>query len=238
VGGDGEGYREAMLIAEDLLLMLTDDRTGKLCTSSDQVDVALGGAMLIDLTLAKRVDVAGESEAVRAGRLVVRDASPTSDVLLDEALAQLERKQGKKPKDVVPALGKGLRGRLYARLADSGLLREERGKVMGVFPTRQWPANDSLHEDSVRMLVTHALRVGATDESRVAALVSLLHALKVVQKVVDADDVGMSKKEVKANAKAIAEGNWGSEAVRKAIDEMMAAVIAATSAAVVATGSS
>ncbi|HSP71920.1 MAG TPA: GPP34 family phosphoprotein, partial [Gaiellaceae bacterium] len=104
-----------MLIAEDLLLLLTDDRTGKLVVSSNRVDVALGGAVLIELSLAHRVDVAGEAETVRKGRLIVRDASSTSDVLLDEALAELGEKQGKKPKDAVAALGKGLRARLHAR---------------------------------------------------------------------------------------------------------------------------
>ena len=142
-----------MLIAEDLLLLLTDDRTGKLAVSSNQVDVALGGAVLLELALAHRVDVAGESEAVRKGRLVVTDASPTSDALLDEALATLGTKQGKKPKDVVTALGKGLRDRLHARLADRGLLREASGKILGIFPTRHWPANDTAHENAVRALL-------------------------------------------------------------------------------------
>ena len=130
---------DAMLIAEDLLLLLTDDRTGKLAVSSNQVDIALGGAVLLELALAHRLDVAGESEAVRKGRLVVTDASSTSDALLDEALATLGTKQGKKPKDVVTALGKGLRDRLHARLADRGLLREASGKILGIFPTRHWP---------------------------------------------------------------------------------------------------
>ena len=225
-----------MLIAEDLLLLLTDDRTGKLVVSSNQVDVALGGAVLLELALAHRVDVAGESEAVRKGRLVVTDASPTSDALLDEALATLGTKQGKKPKDVATALGKGLRDRLHARLADRGLLREASGMILGIFPTRNWPANDTAHENAVRALLVHALRVGATDDLRVAALISLLHALKTVEKAVDPLTVRVTEKELKANAKHIAEGNWASEAVRTAIDEMMAAVVAATSSTAVTAG--
>jgi hypothetical protein len=35
-----------MLIAEDLLLLLTNDETGKLVASASEVDVALGGALL------------------------------------------------------------------------------------------------------------------------------------------------------------------------------------------------
>lgn len=38
-----------MLIAEDLLLLLTDDRTGKLLAPSTPVDIALGGAVMIEL---------------------------------------------------------------------------------------------------------------------------------------------------------------------------------------------
>lgn len=227
-----------MLIAEDLLLLLTDDRTGKLVVSSNRVDVALGGAVLIELSLAHRVDVAGEAETVRKGRLIVRDASSTSDVLLDEALAELGEKQGKKPKDAVAALGKGLRARLHARLADRGLLREESGRTLGIFPTHTWPADDTAHEGSVRDVLVDALRVGAADEPRVGALISLLHALKAVEKVVDPVAVGVTKKELKANAGRIAEGDWASDAVRAAIDEMMAAIVAATGSTAATGGSS
>jgi len=223
-----------MLIAEDLLLLLTDDNSGKLVVPAGEVDVALGGAMLIELTLLGRVDVAGAGESVRKGRLLVNDAGPTPDPLLDEALAQVAGKQGKKPADAVRPLGKGLRNRLYARLGDRGLLRAERGKVLGIFPSRQWPAQEAAHESSVRVLLAHALRVGATDDVRVAALVSLLHALKAVHKVVGPDTVGLPKKEMKANAKRVAEGDWGSEAVRKAIEAMNAAMVAVTAGAVAA----
>lgn len=222
-----------MLIAEDLLLLLTDDRTGSLVVASNQVDVALGGALLIELALAHRVDVAGEDGAVRRGRLFVTDEGPTSDVLLDEALAVLVEKQGKKPRDVVPRLGKGLRARLRGRLAEQGLLHEESGKILGVFPTHRWPSSDAAHEDSVRALLMQALRSGGTDDVRIAALVSLLHSLKAVAKVVDPAVVGVTKKELNENAKRIAEGGWASEAVRQAIDAMLAAVIAATSSSTV-----
>ncbi len=227
-----------MLIAEDLLLLLTDDQTGKLAGNPNEIDVALGGAMLIELTLMHRVDISGSSENVRKGRLVVRDPSPTSDPLLDEALATLGKKEGKRPRDVVAALGKKLRPRLYARLTDRGLLRAESGKILGIFPTHRWPAQDAVHEDSVRTDLATALRNGITGDLRVAALVSLLRALKVVHKVVDPTAVGLSKRDLNANAKRIAEGDWASEAVRRAIDGMNAAVLAAATAGAATASSS
>jgi Golgi phosphoprotein 3 (GPP34) len=45
---------DTLLLAEDLLLLLTDDRTGKLVIASNQVDIALGGAMLVELALVER----------------------------------------------------------------------------------------------------------------------------------------------------------------------------------------
>jgi hypothetical protein len=44
----------------------------------------------------------------------------------------------------------------------------------------------------------------------------------------------LSKRELAARAGEIAKGNWASEAVRKAIEEMTAAVVAATAAATAA----
>ena len=155
-----------MLIAEDLLLLLTDDDTGKLAAPSAQADVALGGALLIELTLTERVDIAGPEERVREGRPVVRDPSPTGDSLLDEALATVGHKEGKKPQSVVAALGKRTRVRLYERLAEGGLLRAEEGRVLGIFPSHRWPSGDAGHEAVVRAGLVTALRRGTTTDAR------------------------------------------------------------------------
>lgn len=43
-----------MLIAEDLLLLVTDDESGKLTVNDLHVDLALGGAALVELSLSHR----------------------------------------------------------------------------------------------------------------------------------------------------------------------------------------
>lgn len=225
-----------MLLAEDLLLLLTDDDTGKLAASSTEVDVALGGALLVELTLTHHVDIAGRDERVREGRLVVRNPAPTGDGLLDEALTIVRQKEGKKPQSVVARLGKRARVRLYERLVDGGVLHAEDDRILGIFPRHRWPSHDIAHESAVRSGLVTALREGATTEARTGALISLLLALKAVHKAVDPGSVGLSKKELNANAKRIAEGDWAAKAVRKAIDSMNAAVIAAASSAVVGGG--
>jgi hypothetical protein len=224
-----------MLLAEDLLLLVTDDTSGQLSAPAAQVDAGLGGANLVELTMMNKVDLSGAGEAGKLGRIVVRDPSPAGDDVLDAALAILSASQGRKPSAVIRPLSKNLRHTLYERLAAAGVIRAERGKILGIFPTRTWPAQDASHEAQVRQLVTQALVQQATPDTRTAALIALLHALKCEHKIVDPGPYGLSKRELAARAEGIAQGNWASEAVRRAIDEMNAAVIAATTAATIAT---
>lgn len=67
------------------------------------MDVALGGANLIELTMLERVGLADRKS------VVVYDQSSTGDPILDRALGVIGARQGKKPKAVVEALGKNLR---------------------------------------------------------------------------------------------------------------------------------
>jgi len=224
-----------VLLAEDLLLLVTDDASGRLAVPGMQADAGLGGANLVELTLLGHVDIAGEQDQGRPGRIIVRDPSPPGDGVLDAALQTLAARPGSKPSAVIRPLGKNLRPVLYQRLAASGVLRAGHGRALGIFPTRTWPAQDPSHEAEVRQLVTQALvQPGAPDE-RTAALIALLHALKCEHKVVDPRLYQMSRRQLRARAAEIAQGNWASEAVRKAIDQALAAVAAASAAATAAT---
>jgi hypothetical protein len=222
-------------MAEDLLLLVTDDASGRLSAPAAQVDAGLGGANLVELTLRNKVDLSGEGDQGKPGRIVVRDPSPAGDAVLDAALEIITAHQGKKPSTVIRPLSKNLRQRLYQRLADSGVVRAEQGRILGVFPTHRWPAQDASHEAEVRRLVTQVLTQQTAPDTRTAALIALLHALRCEDKIVDPGQYGLSKRELRARAEEIAKGNWASDAVRKAIEEMVAAVVAATTAATVAT---
>jgi hypothetical protein len=59
-----------VLLAEDLLLLVTDDASGRLSAPADQVDAGLGGANLVELTLRNKVDLTGEQEPGKPGRII------------------------------------------------------------------------------------------------------------------------------------------------------------------------
>jgi len=220
-----------MLLAEDLLLLVTDDASGRLSVPAAQVDAGLGGANLLELTLMNKVDLSGETDQGKPGRIIVRDPSPIGDAVLDAALEIVIAHAGKKPSAVITPLGKNLRRALYERLAGRGLVRAEQGSILGVFQTRRWPALDSRHEEEVRGPMTRALLRQAEPDTRSAALIALVHALRCEHKIVDPRHYDLSRRQLRARAEEIARGSWAAQAVRKTIDEMIAAVVAAASAA-------
>lgn len=220
-----------MLITEDLLLLVTDDESGKLAANDLQVDLALGGATLVELSLRHKVDVTSDPDAGRTGRLVVRDPTPTGDAVLDAALAVVGEHQGKKPGAVIRPLSKGLRKTLYERLATSGIVRAEHHTILGIFSTHRWPARDALHETEVRRQITEALANGTTPDQRTAALIALLHALRCEHKIVDPGRHGITKAELRDRADQIARSDWASAAVRTAINELIAAIAVSSASA-------
>ncbi|MGN6131900.1 MAG: GOLPH3/VPS74 family protein [Nocardioidaceae bacterium] len=217
-----------MLLAEDRLLLLTHEVTGRLLLPAAQVDAGLGGANLGELALTGRIGLDERR------RVVVLDPSPTGEPVLDAALGIASTRQGKKPKSLIQPLAKGLRPALYARLTDRGVLRLQETRVLGLFPLRRWPAVRTDQETAVRAQVAQVLVQGTTPDQRTAALVALLHALKVEHKVVDPRQYGVGKRDLRARADQIARGDWAADAVRQAVDDMLAAVTAASMAAAAA----
>lgn len=224
-------YRDGMLLAEDLLLLVTDDAGGQLTVPGAQIDVALGGANLVELTLMHKVSLSRAGDEGTPGRIIIRDPTPAGDEVLDASLAIIMAHQGKKPSAVIRPLSKNLRRVLYRRLADRGVVRAEQRKILGLFPGRRWPAQDAGHEADMRQLITQALAQRATPDARTAAIIALVHALRCEHKIVDPQLSGMSRRQLRARAKEIAEGDWAAEAVRRAIDEMIAAIAAASASA-------
>lgn len=220
-----------MLLAEDLLLLLTDDSTGRLAVPGAQADAGLSGAVLAELALMGKVDLTAETDLGKPGRLIVRDRCPAGDAVLDAALEIVIAHSGKKPSAVIRPVEKDLRQTLYGRLAASGVLRAEQGRILGVLPARRWPALDSSHEEQTRLHLAGVLTGQAAADARTSALIALLHALKCEHKVVDPRLYGLSRRQLRARAAEIAAASWSSAAVRQVIEETIAAVTAAVSAA-------
>jgi hypothetical protein len=214
------------VLAEDLLLLLFDDDSGRPVVDGTALDNALAGAVLLELVESGRVSPAGPADDAKEGRLLVRDASPTGDPVLDQALDRLEAKDPVKAQRAVQLLTKGLRPVVLERLADRGLVRREERKLLGIFPRTSWPAAATEHEQLVRARLAEVLVGGQAPDAHTGGLVSLLSAINAVHKVVRGD-----RKQLKARAVEVGTGAWAGDAVNKAVEAVQTAVTAAVVAA-------
>ncbi|MEV4014450.1 GPP34 family phosphoprotein [Nonomuraea angiospora] len=211
-------------IAEELLLLAYNDEKGTQLVAGTQLDPALAGALLAELAVNGRLELSDK-------KVTVKDLSPLGDSELDATLARIaEEGKERKPAWWVQRLQSAkLRKRLLTRLAESGVLTEQRGKVLGVFPTTRWPEASPDVEAAVRDRVAGAL-AGADPDARTAVLIAIAHAAKLDRKAFPEAS--------KQRVKEIAEGAWTADAVAQTIAAIHAAtaVIAATVAATTATG--
>jgi hypothetical protein len=216
-----------MLIAEDLLLLLLDDESGKM-TNSSYLDTGIGGALLVELALGAHVEVVKGSGMWARAKVHPTNAAGPIDPILVEALGLVAERE-RTAQDLVGRLGKKRRDPLLSRLEADGILRREENTVLGLFPRRRWPAVDSSHEADVRRRLGDALVRGLEPDERTAALVGLLSSLDIAHKVVDRE--GMPGRELRKRAKQLAEGDWAAKAVRDAVSAAQAAVAAGAVAA-------
>ncbi|KQU61014.1 hypothetical protein ASG84_00190 [Rhodococcus sp. Leaf278] len=211
------------LIAEDLLLLLLDDDTGKPLADSTKLPRVLAGALVVELALSGSLRITGPDEQVKKDHVVVSGEPPEDELLrrVFDLMATASRPM--KPQKVIEKSQKNLVQELAARLAFRGFVTEKKDKVLGLFPTTTWPARDTSREKVLRDALRSALVDGTTPTPHSAALISLVSAVDLTHKVIaDAD-----KKLVKTRAKEIAEGEWAGEAVRKAVSDVNTAVMAA-----------
>ena len=154
-------------MAEEFLLLCFDDETGKKIVSSDKIEPALGGALLVELALKERIGVTAESAGWRQrGRLTITDTTPTDDLELDSALAKLQAAEGRRSRISSARCRASGSPRDWNDGCSSGwrppVLRLERGKVLGIFPRTMWPTSDAGPEEDVRERLHMALIAGQT----------------------------------------------------------------------------
>lgn len=212
-----------MLISEEFLLLVTTDE-GKWLAGSQAVPIALAGGLLAQLAADGRAAV-GPDGCLAAPQ----NPTPTGDPTLDRALATFQEHFGKKPKDVLGKLAKGLGDELYDRLAAAGVVECLRGRFLR--PNR-FPLLDPGPRKLAWSGVAAVLGEKTTPDLRTGTLLGLVHAAGAVPAVFPPGQFGMTKKDLTKHARGITEGDWASGAVGRAVHDAQAAAMAATIAAV------
>lgn len=214
------------LVGDDLLLVAVRE-DGTLAVR-EKLRFGVAGAQLVTLAARGRVDI-------QKGRIIVMDASPTGDPLLDAALGSMaERKRPPTAKAWVARNRPGLVESYLDRLATAGTITARHHRVLGMFSATRWDVTDPARRDQARARLD-AIATGAGDvDLAQAALAGLADAIGLAALYYR----GKERKRFKTAAQAHVDAAGTSDAVRRAAEAANAAAIsAATLAAISATNS-
>jgi hypothetical protein len=215
-----------LILAEELLLLFLDDEKGS-DSASWGGDPGLAGAVLLDLT---RLHALEEED----GKLVAVPGAQLDHPLLAAAHAAIaaddKRRDAKGWVGRLPKELKPLRERVAERLVAQGVLSEERRKLLGLFPTTRFPEADPTAEAELRERLRAVLVTERQPTPQDAMLVALLRPYDLVKRMVPKD----RRKDAKRRADEIAEGGDAAKAVDDTLKGIQAAVMASTTAAIVA----
>jgi hypothetical protein len=179
-----------LTLAEEIILLSLDDETGRpLGRAGMAPDLALAGALLMDLALARRIDTDRD-------RIWLADDAPTWDPALDVALGALATPGT--PDDargVIILLARqagDIRAALMDRMLEAGLLQRVEDKVLWLFRDRRHPKAPG-HEEAaharIRLRTLLLEEEHQIPEPRDALLLGLVRAAGLLPALFSAEEL-------------------------------------------------
>lgn len=205
------------LIAEDLLLLLFDPRSGTIAGEGTLFYV-LGGAVLTDLAFTDQIAVENRG-GLRGSLVSTTGDTPPTDPLLRSAWDRIAEKP-RDPQTLLASIGPTLRPIVLDRLVARGNIVAERKKRLGLFTTTSLREGDGRRRDGLVAQVRAVLVDGVTPQPRIAALGALLSASGTLPTF--DRDIPWSG-DVYTRGKELERGEWGADAVGAAVARTVAA---------------
>lgn len=191
------------LIIEDVLLLLLDDTTGAPAGVST-LHHTLAGAVLAELALLGRIRRDGDRAWYQGTKIVAVGEGALLDPLLQATYDTIAARP-QYLHTMLATIGFALREPVTGRLLQRGLLRRERKRFLGMFPTTSLPATDTGHESALREQMRAVLEDGAQPDARLAAVIAVISASGTL---VLLHPFPRWSGTVATRAKDIEQGNW------------------------------
>lgn len=221
---------ERLTLPEEFLLLGWEDQRGW-NRYTDNLAMLLAGATILELVLEERVSVTDD----RLHATGTDTGHPTLDLALERIRGS---RRPRTTKSWVQRLGNrpGLKRSVMQHLAGRGVLRQERRRLLGLFPVTRYPVADHQRVAWTRERVTRTLTGSEpVDDPRDAALGGLVHpAGRLLRFLVPREQ----RRAAKQRAKALSKGEAMSADIAQAIGEANTAAMAAVGAAAAASSSS
>ena len=182
---------------EEILLLLIDEKRGDLIPlPAWTLSCTLAGALLMDLALENRIDTDPE-------RLVLLDATPLDDDLLDPVLADIAQVGATRDArfwvDRIAGKADEVREQALSRLAAHGILEVEEGGgvsfLPGVSRARRYPSLDREVQEDVQLRIMRVLFSDDIPEPRDAMIISLAEACGVFERLLSPAEISEAVRE-------------------------------------------
>lgn len=160
-------------IVEEIVLLLLRDEDGRFINvPSWSIDYAIAGGVLMDLAMENRIDTDLEN-------LVLVDATPLNDNLLDPTLMEVEASENNTTRYWVEHVAQNafaIREEALSRLIAQGILKREEDRFLWVFSSRRYPMIDGSAELEVKSRIMGLLFSDDIPDPRDVTIICLAEA--------------------------------------------------------------
>ena len=177
--------------AEEILVLVLDEGRGELAPSlpARSLDLALAGAVLMDLALEDRIDTDPE-------RLMLVDRTPLGDDILDPALGEIAKDGRSRDTGYwlarIAGRGDRIRRAAIARLIGRGIVRSEAHGVLSLVPSvsrsRRYPTADGQSDEEARLRIMRVLFSDDVPDPRDIAMIALADACGLFRTILTSEE--------------------------------------------------
>lgn len=214
-----------LTFTEEIVLLALDDKTGApLALPVTALAYGLAGAVLADLAVAGKIDTDDK-------KLVLLDATPTGDPLLDPWLAVIAAEKTAHPVahwlSVLADRQQEIEQPALDRLMARGILKREDKKILWVIGLRRYPTVDGHERTEVRTRLGQLILGDDIPDPRDAIMISLLSGCRLTDKIFTGPEFAAREKRLETLAKMDLVGREVAAATTEAIDALTGAMNAA-----------
>jgi len=221
-------WRRDLYLQEEILLLALNDKKGTFYMRNFRP--ALGGALIAELLLSKRIEV----EEGKRKLVNVVNRQVFGEPLLDDALNRIATAKRRASLQTwiqrISAIIR-LQNRVAEGLCRRGILREEEQQILILFRQKKYPEVDHDAEHFLIQRLHDAIfREGGNIDPRTVVLLALANAADLLS-------IPFSRKELKERKKrikSIVSGDLIGEATKEAVEAVQAAIAAAAIVPVIA----
>ena len=214
----------ALRFAEELLLLILNEDRGDLAfVPEPHLNLALAGAVLMDLVLENRIDTDLE-------KLVLVDSTPVEDDLLDPTLADIAQNAETHNAEYyvrrIAQNGEQIRNLALARLLKTGILASaEEGAIAlarRVVRSRRYPIVEGKAVQEVQLRIMRVLFSDDIPDPRDIVLICLADACGIFEKILSKEELQEASERINTVSRLDLIGRAIAEAVRESAQALTA----------------